>query len=257
MAPVALLVILLLMHAGVVVRVPAWQWILVFVAILASSRAIDHLYSTHPSHLLIHVRIATAAAGVTTVIYLTGWGPALLEAYGLLALENVAHGGSRSWRITAFWSMLGIIAGQVAIWQGVAPSKLSTWDANAMAIMGAFVLFFIIRMAGATMEQKEEAESSTRLSEDRFRSLIQNSSDATIVIDDVGVCTYASPAVSQLLGIAPTEVVGRRATDFIHPDDRDRIADRFRTQFEHPPTPCSPSSGWHGVTADGVTSKRW
>jgi hypothetical protein len=37
------------MHAGVVVRVPAWQWVLVFVAILASSRAIDHLYSKHPS----------------------------------------------------------------------------------------------------------------------------------------------------------------------------------------------------------------
>jgi hypothetical protein len=49
MAPMALLVILLLMHAGVVVRVPAWQWVLVFVAILASSRAIDHLYSKHPS----------------------------------------------------------------------------------------------------------------------------------------------------------------------------------------------------------------
>jgi diguanylate cyclase (GGDEF)-like protein/PAS domain S-box-containing protein len=262
MAPVALLLILLLMRSGIVVRVPAWQWVLVFVAILASSRAIDHLYSKHPSSLLFHARVATAAAGVTTVIYLTGWGPALLEAYGLLALENVAHGGSRAWRITAFWSLLGIIAGQVAIWQGVAPSKLSLWDANAMAVMGAFVLFFIIRMAGATMEQKEVAESSMRLSEDRFRSLIQNSSDATIVVDDVGLCTYASPAVSQLLGMEPSEIVGRRATDFIHPDDRDRIADRFRTQFEKSPDTVlaqfrmsRSDGGWRDVEAV-VTNQR-
>ena len=70
----------------------------------------------------------------------------------------------------------------MAIWQGVAPSKLSTWDANAIAVMGAFVLFFIIRMAGATMEQKEEAESSTRLSDEqlsRLRTGVELSDGAT------------------------------------------------------------------------------
>ena len=48
--------------------------------------------------------------------------------------------------------------------------------------MGAFVVLFIIRMAGAAMEKKEDAEASTRLSEDRFRSLIQSSSDVTLVM---------------------------------------------------------------------------
>ena len=32
-------------------------------------------------------------------------------------------------------------------------------QADALAVMGAFVLVFVIRMAGATMEQKEEAEA--------------------------------------------------------------------------------------------------
>ena len=121
MAPLALLVILLLMRAGVVAE-PVWLWVLVFVAVLGSSRLLDHLSTAHPSAGLLQVRVAAAAAGVTTVIYLTGWGPVLLEAYAFLALENVAYGGSRVWRITAFWSLLGIIAGQVAIWQGWVPS---------------------------------------------------------------------------------------------------------------------------------------
>ena len=81
---------------------------------------------------------------------------------------------------------VGHRAGQLAIWLKVAPSFLSLAQANALALMGAFILIFVIRMAGATMEQKERAEASTRLSEDRFRSLIQHSSDATLVIDREG-----------------------------------------------------------------------
>ena len=49
--------------------------------------------------------------------------------------------------------------------------------------MAAFVLFFVIRMAGAVMEQKEIAESLVSQNEDRFRSLIQNSTDVTMVVE--------------------------------------------------------------------------
>ena len=235
MAPAALAVILLLMRSGVVVHEPVWLWVLVFVAILASSPLLDHFYVQHPTSALLQVRVATGAAGVTAVIYLTGWGPVLLLAYAFLALENVAWAGSRVWRITALWSVLGIIAGQIAFWQGWIPSHLSLYEANAMAIMGGFVLFFIIRMAGATMEQKEDAESSMRLSEDRFRSLIQNSTDTTIVVAEDGSCTFVSPAITPLLGLEPGEMVGRRATDFVHPDDRDRLADRLGAHFQGSP----------------------
>ena len=48
--------------------------------------------------------------------------------------------------------------GEVCIWQGWLPSKLPLAQATAITTMGAFVLFFVIRMAGATMEQKEEAD---------------------------------------------------------------------------------------------------
>ena len=37
MAPIALLVILLLMHAGVVERVSAWLWVAVFIATVSSA----------------------------------------------------------------------------------------------------------------------------------------------------------------------------------------------------------------------------
>jgi len=98
--------------------------------------------------------------------------------------------------------------------------------------MGAFVLVFVIRMAGATMEQKEAAEGAVRLSEDRFRSLIQNSSDVTMIIDDEGFFRYLSPAVEQLLGYRPLALVGRRATDYVHPDDQEYLRLRLGDEFQ-------------------------
>ena len=122
------------------------------------------------------------ATAVTTVIYLSGWGPAMVGAFTFVALENVSHDGSRMWRVTSFWSILGIAVGQFGIRFGWIPSFMSQSRSAALGIMGTFVLFFIIRMAGATSEQTERVEASMRTSEDRFRSLVQNSTDATLVM---------------------------------------------------------------------------
>ncbi len=231
MGPAALTALLLLMRFGEVAKEPAWLWVAIFVAIPLSSVVADRLYDANPSTGRLHLRVAVQAAAVTTVIYLSGWGPVLCGAYAFLALENVARCGSRVWRVTALWCLLGIAAGQVAVWQQVFPSFLSLTQTNALAIMGAFILVFVIRMAGATMDQKERAETTTRLSEDRFRSLIQHSSDATLVIDEQGFCTYVSPAITTLLGLQPSELVGTRPTELVHPDDRDRVRDRLGSEL--------------------------
>ena len=231
MGPAALAALLLLMRFGEVAKESAWLWVGVFIVIPLCSVVGDHLYDSRPSPARLHLRVAVQAAAVTTVIYLSGWGPVLSGAYAFLALENVARCGSRVWRVTALWCLLGIGVGQVAVWQHVFPSFLSLAETNALAVMGAFILVFVIRMAGATMEQKERAEATTRLSEDRFRSLIQNSSDATLVIDEDGYCTYVSPAIATLLGRQPAELVGIRPTDLVHPDDRDRVRDRLGSEL--------------------------
>ncbi|HEY5097289.1 MAG TPA: EAL domain-containing protein [Acidimicrobiales bacterium] len=227
MGPAALGALLVLMSFGLVAREPIWLWLAVFVAIPVASLIADNRYDAHPTEFRLHARVAIQAAAVTAVIYLSGWGPVLCGAFAFLALENVSRCGSRVWRITALWSLLGIACGQLAIGLKVAPSFLTLAQTNALALMGAFVLVFIIRMAGATMEQKERAEGSTRLSEDRFRSLIQHSSDATLVLDEDGICTYVSPAITSLLGRDVDELVGIRPTSLVHPDEQERVKDRL------------------------------
>jgi diguanylate cyclase (GGDEF)-like protein/PAS domain S-box-containing protein len=237
--PIALIVVLLLMKFNLMVQEPVWLWLAVFLVVPLITAVCDRVYLRRPSPRRLHLRIGSSAASVTFVIYLTGWGPVLVLAFAFLALENISSGGSRVWRVTALWSLLGIGAGQLAIWEGWAPSLLTISQAHALALMGAFILLFVIRMAGVVMEQKEKAESLMRLSEDRFRSLIQSSSDVTVVIDADGLLSYVSPVVAQLLSFEPSELIDQRATDFVHPDERDIMRSLFG-----PDTTSAPGSSF-------------
>jgi diguanylate cyclase (GGDEF)-like protein/PAS domain S-box-containing protein len=229
--PPACVFILILMRFDLIAHESAWLWLGVFIAIPAFSSIVDHAYRAHPSMFRLQVRVAVHAAAVTTVIYLTGWGPALSVAFAFIAIENVAHGGSRVWKITAGWSLAGILVGQIAITLGWAPSELPVHEANGLAAMGAFLMIVIIRMVGATMEQKENAEASTRLSGDRFRSLIQNSSDVTLVILPGGNCAYVSPAVTELTGYQPEDLVGTTVQELVHPDEQEWVFERLGAQL--------------------------
>lgn len=56
-------------------------------------------------------------------------------------------------------------------------------------------------------------------SEKRFRALIKHASDLVVVIEPRGLLTYASPAVTRILGYEPAEVVGTGIDRYLHPED--------------------------------------
>lgn len=57
----------------------------------------------------------------------------------------------------------------------------------------------------------------------RFEALIEHSSDVITVLDEEGTISYLSPAVERVLGYQPTELVGKTAFEYVHPDDRQRV----------------------------------
>ncbi len=55
--------------------------------------------------------------------------------------------------------------------------------------------------------------------EEHFRLLAETSTDTIIRGNLAGIRLYVSPAIRELLGYEPEELVGRRAIDITHPDD--------------------------------------
>ena len=61
-------------------------------------------------------------------------------------------------------------------------------------------------------------------SEEHFRSLVQNSSDVVTLVDADMTVRYGTPSLERVLGHSPEELLGRKLTELVHPEDRMRCA---------------------------------
>lgn len=67
--------------------------------------------------------------------------------------------------------------------------------------------------------ERSRVEEDRRRSQERFRALVENSSDGIGLVDAEGNIHYCSPAISRILGYAVDEILGMNVFALIHPDD--------------------------------------
>jgi PAS domain S-box-containing protein len=75
--------------------------------------------------------------------------------------------------------------------------------------------------------ERKKAENQLRESKQKYRSLVETTSDWVWEVDQDGVYVYASPKVKDLLGYEPNEVVGKTLFDFMPPDEAERMTELF------------------------------
>lgn len=78
------------------------------------------------------------------------------------------------------------------------------------------------------INQKQIAEEKIKFSEERYRSLIENSSEITCVINKKGIIKYISPSIKHILGYEEAELLGTAFFDFYHPDDKQEALKTFK-----------------------------
>ncbi len=66
----------------------------------------------------------------------------------------------------------------------------------------------------------DQANNDLRDSENRFRAVVEHTSDMLLVIDRHGIVTYASPVCTTILGFPAESIMGKPAQLFLHPKDR-------------------------------------
>ena len=80
--------------------------------------------------------------------------------------------------------------------------------------------------------ERKQVEAALRRSEEKFRSLVEATSDWVWEVDRTGAYTYTSPKSRDLLGYEPEEVLGRTPFDFMPPAERERVARVFQEAMQ-------------------------
>jgi PAS domain S-box-containing protein len=148
---------------------------------------------------------------------------------------------------TAFQGLVGVAASTYILWisarfyrrghqHEAIPLLLALGSMYAAALNDTFVsqgvyqfvytieyayLAMVLLMAyslSSTVVEAAMAKGALRDSEERFRSLVETTSDWVWEVDPNGVYTYVSPKVRELLGYEPEEVVGKTLFDLMPPE---------------------------------------
>jgi PAS domain S-box-containing protein len=90
-----------------------------------------------------------------------------------------------------------------------------------------------VRMIGGMTDatERKRAEEVLRESEERFRNLVENINDAVYEADVSGRVTYIGPAIEEVGGYSPSEIIGRSIADLIHPDDVPTVLQSFQDRL--------------------------
>jgi PAS domain S-box-containing protein len=101
------------------------------------------------------------------------------------------------------------------------------------------------------LEKKKDAQSS--LSDEAFRTLIQEGSDLIGIVDENANYKYVSPSFESVLGYVAEDFIGKNGLDLIHPDDRDLVFAEFskldkQKRVTIPPCRFRDKNGdWHWI----------
>lgn len=96
------------------------------------------------------------------------------------------------------------------------------------------MIFLMAYSLSSTVVEAAIAKETLRASAQRFRFLVETTSDWVWETDQSGVYTYASPKVSELLGYEPQEIIGKTPFDLMPPDEAKRISAILREIMSGP-----------------------
>jgi len=144
-----------------------------------------------------------------------GWGAAALHpSMRLLSVATVNTRRIHSGRLVVIGS--AVLAPPAMLFIQDVHGEVT--DATAIAVAGG-VLFVLVlvRIAGLARDAADER------SEARFRALVDNASDAIVVLDGQGRVRYQTPSTERVLGRVAAQLEGRMFVEILEAADEQRL----------------------------------
>ena len=80
----------------------------------------------------------------------------------------------------------------------------------------------------ATEKRLQEQHGEVIGNEKKFRTLIENISDAILLLDAKGIIIYQSPSAERISGFSSANAIGKSIFEFVHPSDLESITRYFK-----------------------------
>ncbi|MEY2592064.1 MAG: hypothetical protein QOJ67_4048, partial [Acidimicrobiaceae bacterium] len=144
-----------------------------------------------------------------------GWGAAALHpSMRSLSTETTSTRRIKPGRLIVIGSAVLVPPAMLFVQQALG----AVVDATAIALTGAVLLVLVmIRVAGLARDAADEK------SEARFRALVDNATDAIVVLDGQGLVQYQSPSTERVLGWGAAELEGRMLGELLEEADAQRL----------------------------------
>jgi PAS domain S-box-containing protein len=146
---------------------------------------------------------------------------------GLLSLAMSVEEGSSLigvWKERFQWMLpYTAVAGPLAGGLVIAYERIGVLGLALFTLPPVFMIFSVRQYLNRTRESVDEIRKVNKQlaeSEEHFRSLIEDASDAIAVVDADGTLSYGSPALERLLGRSLDEVIGQRALRMLDAEAR-------------------------------------
>ncbi len=222
----ALVVIGVAQHYKVIAHESMWAYAAAIILPSLASGRLDRWIDAPRGSWRLHVRVLVHAATAMTVIYMTGWGPALGVCFVYSALVDLLQSGPSSWRAVLGWSLVCCSIGQFLVFHGWMPSELSSVSAQVLGGLGACGFGIVIVMAGAVGERQRKAEILLAQREALHREVVANLAEGVFTLDLDGTIISFNAAAEAIFGWAERDIVGRPASLTLTEDLRKHL-DRY------------------------------
>jgi PAS domain S-box-containing protein len=98
------------------------------------------------------------------------------------------------------------------------------------------------------LSQRRETEEALRQSEQRYRQVVDNVTEGILVVQD-GCFVFVNEAMRRITGYAVEQILGRSNLDFVVPEQREMVRDRYERRLKG--EPLSPRFDFQIVLANG------
>ncbi len=153
----------------------------------------------------------------------------------ILALRLVAiTGRRRAWVLIAAALVLMTFRRSITWFRLLTGDLTSPPDLTAELVALVISVLMVAGVAGIASQFHaiRRSEETLRESEARFRMVTEGALAGVYIIQD-GKFPYVNPALAQILGYRPEELIDRLGPlDLVHPDDRDLVAGNIRRRLE-------------------------